>query len=163
MFRLLRFVLFLLAISSACSAWAGELTRLRIDELAPRDRLEVRTAKYVLRLEIVDPGHGRGPGPVFPRRGRFRPGRAGFVLGATKGRHPEGLMVVQTRQLEVGKGIELAFGTMVPPRTAASPRRFKPSSSPRPSAQSHCVSDRRTPLRRADFHRRLRLRLLRDT
>jgi hypothetical protein len=34
------------------------------------------------------------------------------VLGATKGRHPEGLMVVRMGRLEVGKGIELAVHTM---------------------------------------------------
>ena len=112
MFRSAAICAALVAATLGPSAWAGEWTSLSVGELAARDRLEVRTAKYVLRLDIVDPAAGEalaslsGDGVSFGRVDRV------FVLGATKGRHPEGLMVVRMGQLEVGKGIELAVHTM---------------------------------------------------
>ena len=102
----------LVATALGSSAWAGEATHVRIDELAPRDRLEIHTAKYVIRLDIVDPATGEArasfssDGKIFGQTNRV------FVLGATKGRHPEGLMVVHMRQLEVGKGIEIGLRNM---------------------------------------------------
>jgi len=94
------------------SGWAGELTSVWIGELAPRDRLEVRTAKYVLRLDIVDPATGEAQASLSRDGGHFGQVDRVFVLGATKGPHPEGLMVVRMGQLQVDKGIELAVHTM---------------------------------------------------
>lgn len=112
MFRSAAICAALLAASLVPSALAGDVTSLSIGDLAPGDRLEVRTANYLLRLDVVDPATGEAQASLS-RDGRSF-GRADrvFVLGATRGRHPEGLMVVRMGQLEVGKGIELAVRTM---------------------------------------------------
>jgi len=94
------------------SAQAAELTSVSMADLAARDRLDVRTEKYVLRLEIVDPATGEARASLSSDGVHFGQGDRVCVLGATKGRHPEGLMVVRMGRLEVGKGIELAVRTM---------------------------------------------------
>ena len=94
------------------SARAGALTSLWIGKLAAHDRLEVRTAKYVLRLDIIDPATGEARASLSSDGVHFGEVDRVFVLGATKGRHPEGLMLVDMGRLEVGKGIELAVHTM---------------------------------------------------
>ena len=100
------------AATLGSSVWAGELTSLSIGELSARDRLEVRTAKYVLRLDIVDPAAGEALASLSSDGASFGRVDRVFVLGASKGRHPEGLMVVRMGQLEVGKAIELAVRTL---------------------------------------------------
>jgi len=94
------------------SARAEELTSLWIGELAAHDRVEIRTAKYVLRLVIADPATGEAQAWFSKDGVAFGQVNRVFVLGATKGRHPEGLMVVRMGRLEVGMGIELAIRTM---------------------------------------------------
>jgi hypothetical protein len=112
MFRSAAICVAFVATAIGTSARSEESTSLWIGELAAHDRVEIRTAKYVLRLTIVDPATGEAQasfskdGVVFGQVSRV------FVLGATKGRHPEGLMLVRMGRLEVGMGIELAIHTM---------------------------------------------------
>ena len=112
MFRSAAMCAALVVTTLSASAWAGELASLSIGGLAARDRLEIRTAKYILRLDIVDPAAGEAVASLSSDGVHFGPADRVFVLGATNGRHPEGLMVVRMGRLEVGKGIELAVHTM---------------------------------------------------
>ncbi len=112
MFRSAAMYAALMATVLGSSARAGEPTTLWVGELAPRDRVEVRTAKYFLRLAIVDPATGEALASVSRDGVAFGQIDRVFVLGATKGRHPEGLMAVHMGRLEVGMGIELAVHTL---------------------------------------------------
>lgn len=94
------------------AALAEEPTGLWIGELAVHDRVEIHTAKYVLRLTIVDPATGEARVLLSKDGVAFRQVNRVFVLGATSGRHPEGLMLVRMGRLDVGMGIELGIGTM---------------------------------------------------
>ena len=111
MFRSATICAALVVTAFSASAWAGELTSLSISELAARDRLEVRTAKYVLRLVIIDPAAGEAMASLSNDGVHFGQQDRVFVLGATNGRH-EGMMFVRMGRLELGKGIELAVHTM---------------------------------------------------
>lgn len=112
MFRAAALCAALVVTALGSIASAGELTCLSIGELAERDRLQIRTAKYILRLDIVDPATGEALASVSNDAVHFGPTERVFVLGATNGRHPEGLMLVHMGRLELGKGIELAVRTM---------------------------------------------------
>lgn len=112
MFRSAAICAALLAASLVPSALAGDVTSLSIGDLASGDRLEVRTANYSLRLDVVDPITGEAQASLARDGKSFGRADRVFVLGATRGRHPEGLMVVRMGQLEVGKGMELAVHTM---------------------------------------------------
>ena len=111
MFRFAAICAALVVTAFSASTWAGELTSLSISELAARDRVEVRTAKYVLRLVIIDPATGEAIASLSNDGVHFGQEDRVFVLGATNGRQ-EGLMVVRMGRLELGKGIELAVHTM---------------------------------------------------
>jgi hypothetical protein len=112
MFRSAAFLAVFAVTAVSPPAWAGETKGLWIDDLSVRDRLEVRTTKYVLRLDVVDPASGEALASLSNDGVHFGQADRVFVLGATKGRHPEGLMFVRMGRLDVGKGIELAVHSM---------------------------------------------------
>ena len=89
-----------------------ELKSVTLRDLAAGDRLELQAAKYVLRLDIVNPATGEAMASLSYDGVKFGEVDRVFVLGATRGRHPEGLMIVNMGRLEVGKGVELAVHTM---------------------------------------------------
>jgi hypothetical protein len=109
MFRSAAICAAVVATAFGTSAWAEQPASLSIGELAAHDRVEIRTANYVLRLTIVDPATGEAQASFSKDGAAFGQVNRVYVLGATKGRHPEGLMLVHMGRLEVGIGIELAI------------------------------------------------------
>lgn len=114
MFRSVSISVSIVAATLGVSAQAGPPTSVSIRQLAPHDCLQVRTAQYVLKLEIVDPATGEALASLASDGVHFGQVDRVFLLGATKGRNPEGLMFVNMGRLEVGKGIELAVHTLDP-------------------------------------------------
>jgi len=110
-------VLFFLLLFLAGRAAAGEDLSsgpLWIDQLAPADRLEIRTPEHVLRVELIDPENGEALAAVARDGLHFGPTDRVYLLGATPGRHTEGLMVVRMGCIEIGKRLELAVGDHEP-------------------------------------------------
>lgn len=118
------------------SASAGEVGSVWIDKLGAADRLEVRTPEHVLRFDLVDPSTGEALAALSRDGLRFGPADRVFLLGATSGRHPEGLMTVRMGRVEVGKRLELAVHTM----DAANRRVTGPVQSVRVSRPATAVS-----------------------
>ena len=114
MFRSLAWAAFLAAAGAACAAHADGPQSLWIDELGAGDRLEVRTPDHHFRFDMIDPSTGEAAVSLSRDGVRFGPADRVFLLGATKGRHPEGLMFVHMGQVEIGKRIELAVRTLDP-------------------------------------------------
>lgn len=107
--------LFLLALLGPAAA-GGENQVVWISQLAPGDRLEIWTAEHVLRLELIDPDAGEAQAAVSRDGVHFGPTERVYLLGATSGRHSEGLMVVRMGCIEAGKRLELAVGDLEPGR-----------------------------------------------
>ena len=99
-------------LGAASTARADGPVSLWIDDLAPRDRLEVRTTDHHFRFEMVDPSTGEALASLSTDGVHFGPADQVFLLGATKGRHAEGLMFVRMGQVKVGKRIELGVRTL---------------------------------------------------
>ncbi|MCS7304889.1 MAG: hypothetical protein NZ602_07260 [Thermoguttaceae bacterium] len=87
-----------------------EKERIWLGQLAPGDRLEIRTAEHVLWLQLIDPQTGLTQMQLSKDGVHFGPAEQVYLLGATAGRHPEGLMVVRMGCIEIGKRLELAVG-----------------------------------------------------
>lgn len=112
MFRCLAASAVLAVVGAASVALASTPQSLWLDQLGAHDRLEVRTADYYLRFDMLDPSTGEALGSLSHDGVHFGPADRVFVLGATKGRHAEGLMFVRMGQVAVGKRLELAVRTM---------------------------------------------------
>ena len=102
----------LVAAGATCAARAEGPQRLWIDEFRAGDRLEVRTADHHFRFDVADPSTGEATASLSRDGVHFGPADRVFLLGATKGRHAEGLMFVRMGQVEVGKRVELAVGNL---------------------------------------------------
>jgi hypothetical protein len=102
----------LLAAGATCAARAEGPRRVWIDRLDAGARLEVRTADCHFRFDVADPATGEATASLSRDGLHFGPADRVFLLGATQGRHPEGLMFVRMGQIEVGGRVELAIGTM---------------------------------------------------
>jgi|GEM_PF-1319559 len=85
-----------------------------LGQLAPGDQLDIRTNKLLLRTELIDPATGQVRMAVSRDGVHFGPAERVYLLGATAGRHPEGLMVVRMGCIEIGKRLELAVGDYQP-------------------------------------------------
>ena len=85
-----------------------------LGQLAPGDRLDIRTSELLLRTELIDPETGQVRMSVSRDGIRFGPAERVYLLGATAGRHPEGLMVVRMGCIEIGNRLELAVGDHQP-------------------------------------------------
>jgi hypothetical protein len=85
-----------------------------LGQLAPGDRLDIRTSELLLRTELIDPETGQVRMSVSRDGVHFGPAERVYLLGATAGRHPEGLLVVRMGCIEIGKRLELAVGDYRP-------------------------------------------------
>ena len=85
-----------------------------LGQLAPGDRLDIRTSDLLLRTELIDPETGQAHISVSRDGVHFGPAERVYLLGATAGRHPEGLMVVRMGCIQIGKRLELAVGDYQP-------------------------------------------------
>lgn len=102
-------VVFVFLFLAACvPALANEPGSVWVNELGPRDRLEVRAAGQYLRFDMVDPATGEALASLSRDGSQFGPADRVYLLGATAGRHPEGAMFVRMGRVEVGKRVELA-------------------------------------------------------
>ena len=80
----------MVAMALTASARAGDLKTLLLRDLAAHNRVEVRTAKYVLRLEILDPAAGEALASLSNDGSHFGPADRVIVLGATAAGIPRG-------------------------------------------------------------------------
>ncbi|HPP53006.1 MAG TPA: hypothetical protein PK777_08660 [Thermoguttaceae bacterium] len=104
-------LVFVLLIAEAAG---GENQVVWIGQMDPGDRLEIWTAEHVVCLELIDPEAGEAQAAVSRDGVHFGPTERVYLLGATAGRHSEGLMVVRMGCIEVGKRLELAVGDLEP-------------------------------------------------
>ncbi len=96
------------------NSWCQQGEIVWLGQLDPGDQLEIRTTEHLLRAELIDPKTGEARMSVSRDGVHFGPAERVYLLGATAGRHPEGLMVVRMGCIEIGKRLELAVGNYQP-------------------------------------------------
>lgn len=106
--------IFVYVLASSLGGAEAEETVIWLKELAPGDRIEIYTSSHIFHFQLIDPHTGETTAAVSKDGRNFGPPARVYILGATPGRHPEGLMVVRMGCIQTGKRLELAVEDLQP-------------------------------------------------
>jgi len=95
-------------------ARAGDVSSIKLSDLARGSKFRIATTEQVYRGEIVDPTTGETKLAVSDDGQQFSPPRVVYVLGATQGQSTDSgsLMLVKMNQLQTGLRMELGIGSL---------------------------------------------------